>query len=170
MSVFNLGVVFGPTLLRPREESVAAILDIKFNNIVINILIDNYERIFKNKPSADIKLPDATKAPSIMYPSRSSPPTRMPRASQIGKAASTGAMGSSSNTAGNPMFLNQQKIYRVVSNTNCTEPTMSSSLQNIPNGDNYALGSNAMNSSGGAQCISLSPPMHMLNGILADHW
>nr|AAO39581.1 LD28528p [Drosophila melanogaster] len=167
MSVFNLGVVFGPTLLRPREESVAAILDIKFNNIVINILIDNYERIFKNKPSADIKLPDATKAPSIMYPSRSSPPTRMPRASQIGKAASTGAMGSSSNTAGNPMFLNQQKIYRVVSKTNCTEPTMSSSLQNIPNGDNYALGSNAMNSSGGAQCISLSPPMHMLNGILS---
>jgi len=44
---------------------------------------------------------------------------------------------------------------------------MSSSLQNIPNGDNYALGSNAMNSSGGAQCISLSPPMHMLNGILS---
>ncbi|KMZ09925.1 rho GTPase-activating protein 26 isoform X2 [Drosophila simulans] len=171
MSVFNLGVVFGPTLLRPREESVAAILDIKFNNIVINILIDNYERIFKNKPSADIKLPDATKAPSIMYPSRSSPPTRMPRASQIGKAASTGAMGSSGNTAGNPMFLNQQKIYRepiYVSKTNCTEPTMSSSLQNIPNGDNYALGSsNAMNSSGGAQCISLSPPMHMLNGILS---
>ncbi|XP_016996146.2 rho GTPase-activating protein Graf isoform X2 [Drosophila takahashii] len=166
MSVFNLGVVFGPTLLRPREESVAAILDIKFNNIVINILIDNYERIFKNKPSADVKLPvEAAKAPSIMYPARSSPPTRMPRASQIGKAASTGAMGSTSSTAaaaaaaGNPMFLNQQKIYRVVSKSNCTEPTMSSSLQNIPNGDNYA--------SGGAGCISLSPPMHMLNGILS---
>ncbi|XP_037724563.1 rho GTPase-activating protein 26 isoform X2 [Drosophila subpulchrella] len=169
MSVFNLGVVFGPTLLRPREESVAAILDIKFNNIVINILIDNYERIFKNKPSADVKLPDTTKAPSIMYPSRSSPPTRMPRASQIGKAASTGAMGStsSSTTAANPMFLNQQKIYRVVNKSNCTEPTMSSSLQNIPNGDNYALGSTVMNSSGGAGCISLSPPMHMLNGILS---
>ncbi|XP_017110904.1 rho GTPase-activating protein 26 isoform X2 [Drosophila elegans] len=180
MSVFNLGVVFGPTLLRPREESVAAILDIKFNNIVINILIDNYERIFKNKPSADVKgPPEATKTPSIMYPSRSSPPTRMPRASQIGKAASTGAMGSS-NTAGNPMFLTQQKIYRVVNKSNCTEPTMSSSLQNIPNGDNYVLGmtsggSTVINSGsaggggagGGAGCISLSPPMHMLNGILS---
>lgn len=52
MSVFNLGVVFGPTLLRPQEETVAAILDIKFNNIVINILIENYERIFKNDRSS----------------------------------------------------------------------------------------------------------------------
>ncbi|XP_016972075.1 rho GTPase-activating protein 26 isoform X2 [Drosophila rhopaloa] len=170
MSVFNLGVVFGPTLLRPREESVAAILDIKFNNIVINILIDNYERIFKNKPSTDVKAPEATKTPSIMYPSRSSPPTRMPRASQIGKAASTGAMGS--NTAANPVFLAQQNIYRVFNKSNCAEPTMSSSLQNIPNGDNYALGmtsggSTVINSAGGAGCKSLSPPMHMLNGVLS---
>uniref|UniRef100_A0A8C1T0E6 Rho GTPase-activating protein 26 n=1 Tax=Cyprinus carpio TaxID=7962 RepID=A0A8C1T0E6_CYPCA len=43
MTVANLGVVFGPTLLRPQEETVAAIMDIKFQNIVIEILIENHE-------------------------------------------------------------------------------------------------------------------------------
>uniref|UniRef100_A0A667XR40 Rho GTPase-activating protein 26 n=1 Tax=Myripristis murdjan TaxID=586833 RepID=A0A667XR40_9TELE len=51
MTVANLGVVFGPTLLRPQEETVAAIMDIKFQNIVVEILIENHERIFKDMPS-----------------------------------------------------------------------------------------------------------------------
>lgn len=50
MNVSNLGVCFGPTLLRPEEETVASILDIKFYNIVVEILIDNYQRIFFNEP------------------------------------------------------------------------------------------------------------------------
>uniref|UniRef100_A0AAX7V6N0 Rho-type GTPase-activating protein 26 n=1 Tax=Astatotilapia calliptera TaxID=8154 RepID=A0AAX7V6N0_ASTCA len=41
MTIANLGVVFGPTLLRPQEETVAAIMDIKFQNIVVEILIDH---------------------------------------------------------------------------------------------------------------------------------
>uniref|UniRef100_A0A3B3QSG2 Rho GTPase activating protein 26 n=1 Tax=Paramormyrops kingsleyae TaxID=1676925 RepID=A0A3B3QSG2_9TELE len=45
MTVANLGVVFGPTLLRPQEETVAAIMDIKFQNIVVEILIENYEKV-----------------------------------------------------------------------------------------------------------------------------
>ncbi|MBN3297358.1 RHG26 protein, partial [Amia calva] len=45
MTVANLGVVFGPTLLRSQEETVAAIMDIKFQNIVIEILIENHERV-----------------------------------------------------------------------------------------------------------------------------
>uniref|UniRef100_UPI003AB0198E rho GTPase-activating protein 26-like n=1 Tax=Centroberyx gerrardi TaxID=166262 RepID=UPI003AB0198E len=52
MTVANLGVVFGPTLLRPQEETVAAIMDIKFQNIVVEILIENHERIFKDMPSS----------------------------------------------------------------------------------------------------------------------
>ncbi|GAA6071036.1 rho GTPase-activating protein 26 isoform X1, partial [Tachysurus ichikawai] len=44
MTVANLGVVFGPTLLRPQEETVAAIMDIKFQNVVVEILIENHER------------------------------------------------------------------------------------------------------------------------------
>uniref|UniRef100_A0A674NKD9 Rho GTPase activating protein 26 n=1 Tax=Takifugu rubripes TaxID=31033 RepID=A0A674NKD9_TAKRU len=45
MTVANLGVVFGPTLLRPQEETVAAIMDIKFQNIVVEILIEHHEKV-----------------------------------------------------------------------------------------------------------------------------
>lgn len=45
MTVSNLGVCFGPTLLRPEEETVAAIMDIKFGNIVLEILIEQYEKV-----------------------------------------------------------------------------------------------------------------------------
>lgn len=147
MSVFNLGVVFGPTLLRPLEETVAAILDIKFNNIVINILIENYERIFKNDPSSAV----TATAPGL-HASSTSPPTRMPRASQVSKAnsavGSAGAGSGSGGTGGggggsvgrNSMYAQQQKVYRVVTKSNYTDPTMSSSLQNIPNGMIYAHG------------------------------
>uniref|UniRef100_A0AAY5K283 Rho GTPase-activating protein 26 n=1 Tax=Esox lucius TaxID=8010 RepID=A0AAY5K283_ESOLU len=48
MTVANLGVVFGPTLLRPQEETVAAIMDIKFQNIVVEILIENHDRVSKS--------------------------------------------------------------------------------------------------------------------------
>uniref|UniRef100_A0A3B3QV92 Rho GTPase activating protein 26 n=1 Tax=Paramormyrops kingsleyae TaxID=1676925 RepID=A0A3B3QV92_9TELE len=50
MTVANLGVVFGPTLLRPQEETVAAIMDLKFQNIVVEILIENHDRIFSEPP------------------------------------------------------------------------------------------------------------------------
>ena len=45
MTVSNLGVCFGPTLLRPEEETVAAIMDIKFCNIVVEISIENYHKV-----------------------------------------------------------------------------------------------------------------------------
>ncbi|XP_060096517.1 rho GTPase-activating protein 26 isoform X2 [Heteronotia binoei] len=50
MTVANLGVVFGPTLMRPQEETVAAIMDIKFQNIVVEILIENHEKVFNTVP------------------------------------------------------------------------------------------------------------------------
>uniref|UniRef100_A0A7N6BXR8 Rho GTPase-activating protein 26 n=1 Tax=Anabas testudineus TaxID=64144 RepID=A0A7N6BXR8_ANATE len=52
MTIANLGVVFGPTLLRPQEETVAAIMDIKFQNIVVEILIEHHDRIFRDVPSS----------------------------------------------------------------------------------------------------------------------
>ncbi|XP_013872301.1 rho GTPase-activating protein 26 [Austrofundulus limnaeus] len=52
MTVANLGVVFGPTLLRPQEETVAAIMDIKFQNIVVEILIEHHEKIFGDVPNS----------------------------------------------------------------------------------------------------------------------
>lgn len=45
MTVANLGVVFGPTLLRAQQETVAAIMDIKFQNIVVEILIQHQHRV-----------------------------------------------------------------------------------------------------------------------------
>ncbi|KAF7993295.1 hypothetical protein HCN44_006355 [Aphidius gifuensis] len=52
MTVGNLAVCFGPTLLRPEEETVASIMDIKFHNIVVEILIENYERISARPPES----------------------------------------------------------------------------------------------------------------------
>lgn len=45
MTVANLGVVFGPTLMRPQEDTVAAIMDLKFQNIVVEILIEHDEKV-----------------------------------------------------------------------------------------------------------------------------
>lgn len=45
MTVANLGVVFGPTLMRPQEDTVAAIMDLKFQNIVVEILIEQNEKV-----------------------------------------------------------------------------------------------------------------------------
>ncbi|XP_018111665.1 rho GTPase-activating protein 26-like isoform X2 [Xenopus laevis] len=50
MTVANLGIVFGPTLLHPQEETVAAIMDIKFQNIVVEIIIENHEKMFSTVP------------------------------------------------------------------------------------------------------------------------
>uniref|UniRef100_A0A9J8DHQ1 Rho GTPase activating protein 42a n=1 Tax=Cyprinus carpio carpio TaxID=630221 RepID=A0A9J8DHQ1_CYPCA len=45
MTVSNLGVIFGPTLMRSQEETVAAMMNIKFQNIVVEILIENYDKV-----------------------------------------------------------------------------------------------------------------------------
>uniref|UniRef100_A0A1L8DMI0 Putative oligophrenin-1 n=1 Tax=Nyssomyia neivai TaxID=330878 RepID=A0A1L8DMI0_9DIPT len=105
MSVFNLGVVFGPTLLRAVSETVASILDIKFNNVVIEILIENYDLIFKTSPGRHND-----------YLLHSNQPETIPRSQYHGTRYS------------------QQPLVRVVTKSNYTDPVMSSSLQNIPNG------------------------------------
>ncbi|MBN3318738.1 OPHN1 protein, partial [Atractosteus spatula] len=50
MTPSNMGVIFGPTLMRAEEETVAAMLNIKFQNIVIEILIQDYQKIFSAAP------------------------------------------------------------------------------------------------------------------------
>ncbi|KAJ8275854.1 hypothetical protein COCON_G00076060 [Conger conger] len=57
MTVSNLGVIFGPTLMRSQEETVAAMMNIKFQNIVVEILIENYEKIFQEAPDPNVPLP-----------------------------------------------------------------------------------------------------------------
>uniref|UniRef100_A0A8C9VBK0 Rho GTPase activating protein 26 n=1 Tax=Scleropages formosus TaxID=113540 RepID=A0A8C9VBK0_SCLFO len=74
MTVANLGVVFGPTLLRPQEETVAAIMDIKFQNVVVEILIENHERVpvllplyLPWKRSAENKTPSCSERPLTLF-------------------------------------------------------------------------------------------------------
>ncbi|KAM4828198.1 rho GTPase-activating protein 42 isoform 3-T3 [Thomomys bottae] len=57
MTVSNLGVIFGPTLMRAQEETVAAMMSIKFQNIVVEILIEHYEKIFHSAPDPNVPLP-----------------------------------------------------------------------------------------------------------------
>uniref|UniRef100_A0A673A300 Oligophrenin 1 n=1 Tax=Sphaeramia orbicularis TaxID=375764 RepID=A0A673A300_9TELE len=45
MTPSNMAVIFGPTLMRAKEETVAAMLDIKFQNIVVEILIEDYKKV-----------------------------------------------------------------------------------------------------------------------------
>uniref|UniRef100_A0A671MMQ6 Rho GTPase-activating protein 42-like n=1 Tax=Sinocyclocheilus anshuiensis TaxID=1608454 RepID=A0A671MMQ6_9TELE len=52
MTVSNLGVIFGPTLMRSQEETVAAMMNIKFQNIVVEILIENFEKASESKDNA----------------------------------------------------------------------------------------------------------------------
>ncbi|XP_061638709.1 rho GTPase-activating protein 42 isoform X3 [Phyllopteryx taeniolatus] len=57
MTVSNLGVIFGPTLMRSQEETVAAMMNIKFQNIVMEILIENCNKIFHQPPDPNVPLP-----------------------------------------------------------------------------------------------------------------
>ncbi|XP_074863885.1 oligophrenin-1 isoform X2 [Carettochelys insculpta] len=50
MSPSNMGVIFGPTLLRAQEDTVAAMMNIKFQNIVVEILIEHFDKIFCSPP------------------------------------------------------------------------------------------------------------------------
>ncbi|XP_018103256.1 rho GTPase-activating protein 42 isoform X2 [Xenopus laevis] len=59
MTISNLGVIFGPTLMRAQEETVAAMMNIKFQNIVVEILIEHYEKIFHTAPDPNVPLPQA---------------------------------------------------------------------------------------------------------------
>ncbi|XP_049540899.1 rho GTPase-activating protein Graf [Anopheles darlingi] len=138
MSVFNLGVVFGPTLLRAAEETVAAILDIKFNNVVIEILIENYDKIFKNIPptpkaTSEYMLQPST-SPSFHRPGSGGSGIAGPMA--IGSGGSGGHNFSKERTISvtQPIYHQPQPVVRVVAKSNYTEQVMSSSLQNVSNG------------------------------------
>lgn len=45
MTPSNMGVIFGPTLMRAQEDTVAAMMNIKFQNIVVEILIEHYVKV-----------------------------------------------------------------------------------------------------------------------------
>ena len=49
MTPVNLGVCFGPSLLRPEVETISSIYDIKFRNAIVELIIIHYEKMFKVK-------------------------------------------------------------------------------------------------------------------------
>jgi len=47
MTPANLGVCFGPSLLRPEFETVSSIYDIKFRNAIVELIIMHYDKMFQ---------------------------------------------------------------------------------------------------------------------------
>ncbi|XP_069066265.1 oligophrenin-1 [Pleurodeles waltl] len=70
MSPSNMAVIFGPTLLRAQEDTVAAMMNIKFQNIVVEILIEQCTKIFSGPP-------EETAVPRVPPP-RVTPRTHIP--------------------------------------------------------------------------------------------
>lgn len=50
MTPSNMGVIFGPTLMRAQEDTVAAMMNIKFQNIVVEILIEHFVKVCVSCP------------------------------------------------------------------------------------------------------------------------
>uniref|UniRef100_A0A8C2XCM0 Rho GTPase activating protein 42a n=1 Tax=Cyclopterus lumpus TaxID=8103 RepID=A0A8C2XCM0_CYCLU len=82
MTVSNLGMIFGPTLMRSQEETVAAMMNIKFQNIVVEIIIENHH---KKHPTDNTASPHLT--PSSSW--TSSQPTPAQETSSVSSLLST---------------------------------------------------------------------------------
>ncbi|XP_021006387.1 rho GTPase-activating protein 26 isoform X5 [Mus caroli] len=145
MTVANLGVVFGPTLLRPQEETVAAIMDIKFQNIVIEILIENHEKIFNTVPdvpltnaqlhlsrkkSSDSKPPSCIERPLTLFHAVPSTEKQEQRNSIIN--SSLESVSSSANSILNSSSSLQPNLNSSDSNLDVVKPTRPSSLPPNP--------------------------------------
>ncbi|XP_004365562.2 rho GTPase activating protein 10 [Capsaspora owczarzaki ATCC 30864] len=87
MQASNLGVCFGPSLMRSEEESMAAIMDIKFQNSIVEWLVENYEWFFENEDAA-AKQAEETPAASEPAPTpAASTPTATASAKPFEKAS-----------------------------------------------------------------------------------
>ena len=50
MNAENLGIVFGPTLMRPPEDSTLATLnDMRYQKLIVQILIENEDVLFQTE-------------------------------------------------------------------------------------------------------------------------
>ena len=66
MRASNVGVVFGPTLMRPRNETVQSIMNIKYQNIVVQQIIEDNQRILHGTVTITSTLSAST--PSVNRP------------------------------------------------------------------------------------------------------
>ncbi|GAB1302992.1 Oligophrenin-1 [Apodemus speciosus] len=70
MTPSNMGVIFGPTLMRAQEDTVAAMMNIKFQNIVVEILIEHFGKFKIQKIKEKIYLgpPEDSQIPPVPPP------------------------------------------------------------------------------------------------------
>ncbi|CAL8365642.1 unnamed protein product [Lota lota] len=126
MTVANLGVVFGPTLLRPQEETVAAIMDIKFQNIVVEILIENHEKIFRDVPAGVCGRVN----PQLHLSRRRSAENKAPSCSErpltLFHTPTHSVKGEHRNSVGNSVGSDHQHQQQVPSSSNCSSSNSSS--------------------------------------------
>uniref|UniRef100_A0A3Q0RNC2 Rho GTPase-activating protein 26 n=1 Tax=Amphilophus citrinellus TaxID=61819 RepID=A0A3Q0RNC2_AMPCI len=138
MTVANLGVVFGPTLLRPQEETVAAIMDIKFQNIVVEILIEHHERIFRDMPNS------ASSNTQLNMPRRRSTDSKTPSCSErpltLFHTPTHSQKGEKRNSVGNTTAADLQ--HPVSSSANCNSSSSSSSSSSQGRTPRHSLTSN----------------------------
>uniref|UniRef100_A0A3B5L9W6 Rho GTPase-activating protein 26 n=1 Tax=Xiphophorus couchianus TaxID=32473 RepID=A0A3B5L9W6_9TELE len=125
MTVANLGVVFGPTLLRPQEETVAAIMDIKFQNIVVEILIEHHERIFRDVPNSTGNSTNMQLDQSRRRSTESKAPSCSERPLTLFHTLTHSQTGEKRNSVGNTPAADMQ--HPVSSSTNCNSSSSSSS-------------------------------------------
>ncbi|XP_015243908.1 PREDICTED: GEM-interacting protein isoform X1 [Cyprinodon variegatus] len=77
MSPSNLGIVFGPTLLRPlvsTDMSMLALLETSYQSLLVEFLITHHDRIFGVEQSINTPPPPAPTAPLPETPPRASCP------------------------------------------------------------------------------------------------
>ncbi|XP_041969229.1 rho GTPase-activating protein 42-like isoform X2 [Aricia agestis] len=63
MTVSNLAVCFGPTLMRAERETVASILELKFYNVLVEALLEHLEVVFAAEPPPPPAAPPPPPAP-----------------------------------------------------------------------------------------------------------
>lgn len=77
MSPSNLGIVFGPTLLRPlvsTDMSMIALLETSYQAVLVEFLITHHDKIFGLEGSTNTPPPPAPTAPLPDTPPRASCP------------------------------------------------------------------------------------------------
>lgn len=67
MTPSNMAVIFGPTLMRAQVETVAAMLDIKFQNIVVEILIEQHKKVRSPPPPSKNRQVRATESGARVF-------------------------------------------------------------------------------------------------------
>ncbi|XP_038148000.1 rho GTPase-activating protein 26-like isoform X1 [Cyprinodon tularosa] len=154
MTVANLGVVFGPTLLRPQEETVAAIMDIKFQNIVVEILIEHHEKIFRDVPSSTGNSTNMQPEPMRRTSTDSKPPSCSERPLTLFHTPTHSQKGEKRNSVGNTDLQPPAS-----SSANCNSSSSSSSST----GSNNRTWRHSLTSNDGEQDSRQVRPSSLLN-------